>query len=96
MSRYFPAAFSFIDECVAAGGRLLIHCVAGKSRSATILIAYLMETHNHSFETAWSLCKEKRPLINPNKGFISQLKDFEKELTRKANLDLTEPILSNE
>jgi protein-tyrosine phosphatase len=39
--RHFPAAIQFIKEGVQQGG-ILIHCFAGVSRSASVVIAYLM------------------------------------------------------
>ena len=77
---YFSDAFSFIDECAADGGKVLVHCVAGKSRSASIVIAYMMKTLKMSFYSTFRLVKEKRPGIGPNHGFISQLKKFDEEL----------------
>lgn len=77
---YFLDAFSFIDECAADGGKVLVHCVAGKSRSASIVIPYMMKTLKMSFYSTFRLVKEKRPGIGPNHGFISQLKKFDEEL----------------
>ncbi|KAK3681611.1 protein-tyrosine phosphatase-like protein [Podospora appendiculata] len=54
------------------GGGVLIHCEMGVSRSATALIAYLMRTHQWSFDTALGFVKEKRK-IRPNSNFKEQL-----------------------
>lgn len=50
--RHFPAAIQFIKEGVANGG-VLVHCVAGVSRSATCVIAYLMQEEDLSFPLAF-------------------------------------------
>lgn len=50
-----------------------LHCKAGRSRSATIAIAYLMKHNNWSMEEAKEYVKSKRPEINPNLGFICAL-----------------------
>jgi len=39
---HFPEAIKFIDECISNGGKILVHCAAGVSRSAAVVIAYLM------------------------------------------------------
>jgi hypothetical protein len=61
-------------------GNVLVHCYAGVSRSASIVIAYLMHKHKISLLDAMKLVKSKRSCISPNVGFLLQLKDFEKEL----------------
>jgi hypothetical protein len=46
----------------------------GNSRSPAIVLGYLIVNMGLSFETAYEEILERRPLINPNAGFISQLK----------------------
>lgn len=58
-------------------GRILVHCNAGVSRSATICIAHLMITEELTFEAAYKHVKKKRECIRPNDGFIQQLKAME-------------------
>ena len=43
ISQHFAAASEFIEEARRKASGILVHCVAGASRSATIVIAYLME-----------------------------------------------------
>lgn len=80
LSVYFPDAFAFIDKAKASDGRVLVHCNAGVSRSAAITIAYLMNNMRISYETAWEIVRSKRPVINPNIGFILQLKNYEEKI----------------
>ena len=58
------------------GGVVLVHCAAGMSRSASIVIAYVMYALGLPFEKAYVLVKRARPFICPNDGFMKQLKDF--------------------
>lgn len=51
----------------------LIHCVMGRSRSASVLIGYLMLTDNLSYDEAYDKILKCRPSINPNDGFKKQL-----------------------
>ncbi len=60
--------------------KVFVHCAAGESRSATIVIAYLMWNKKMTFDKAYNLVKEKRPRIYPNFGFRQQLQMFEKLL----------------
>lgn len=55
-------------------GRVLVHCNAGVSRSATVCIAYLIKEEGMSFEEALGHVKSKRECIRPNDGFMKQLK----------------------
>ena len=43
ISQHFTATSEFIEEVRVKGSGILVHCVAGASRSATVVIAYLME-----------------------------------------------------
>ena len=58
---------------------ILVHCFMGSSRSATIIIAYLIKHHNYSLNDAMVYVKEKRMVVNLNKDFYTQLETFETE-----------------
>lgn len=78
--KHFGECFTFIDEGISTGGNVLVHCFAGRSRSVTVVLAYLMKKHKMSLESAMSLVRSKRPQVAPNQGFMSQLENFEKSL----------------
>uniref|UniRef100_A0AAZ3PCB5 Serine/threonine/tyrosine-interacting protein n=1 Tax=Oncorhynchus tshawytscha TaxID=74940 RepID=A0AAZ3PCB5_ONCTS len=50
--RYFPMTKEFIDGCLASGGKVLVHGNAGISRSAALVIAYLMETFGVKYRSS--------------------------------------------
>ncbi|XP_020586850.1 dual specificity protein phosphatase 1-like [Phalaenopsis equestris] len=85
ITKHFQECFDFIDEARQAGGGALVHCFAGRSRSVTVTIAYLMKEHQMSFSQAFSLVKSKRPLVAPNSGFMAQLQNYEKSLRELVN-----------
>jgi hypothetical protein len=69
IGKHFEQCFDIIDS----GGCVLIHCWAGISRSATIVLAYLMRRKGMALDVAWCFVKERRSCINPNDGFILEL-----------------------
>ncbi|CAF1303924.1 unnamed protein product [Rotaria sp. Silwood1] len=66
--------------------RCLVHCAAGISRSATIVLAYLMKYHHNTLKEAFYYLIEKRPQIWPNEGFLLQLMRYETELIRSREI----------
>ena len=56
---------------------ILIHCMAGISRSVTLTIAYLMKHFTMPMQAAYQYVKERRPAISPNLNFMGQLVEFE-------------------
>jgi len=62
------------------GGVVFVHCFMGVSRSASIVIAYLMHEMNMEFEGALKHVQERREEVCPNPGFKKQLQKFSKEL----------------
>jgi protein-tyrosine phosphatase len=77
--QHFNSCFEFIDKVLKfEAGSILIHCAGGRSRSATIVIAYIMHKHKLSFEEAFNMVQDRRCCIMLNPGFVSQLKLLEK------------------
>lgn len=60
--------------------KILVHCCAGISRSAAIVIAYCMHCYKWNLEKSYSHVKKQRSIINPNVGFWCQLSRFEQKL----------------
>lgn len=58
-------------------GVVLVHCNAGVSRAAAIVIGFLMNSEEISFTSAFSLVKNARPSICPNAGFMEQLRTYQ-------------------
>ncbi|WAR19845.1 DUS10-like protein [Mya arenaria] len=82
LRQYFEEAGSFIDEAREAGAKLLVHCQAGVSRSATITISFLLQHSRMTMTDAYRYVKSKRLIISPNFNFMGQLLDFEQALNQ--------------
>eukprot|EP00754_Rhynchopus_humris_P050034 Rhum_TRINITY_DN8716_c0_g1::Rhum_TRINITY_DN8716_c0_g1_i1::g.29610::m.29610 len=76
IEEHFANAFAFIDESLRDRGKVLVQCRKGVSRSATLVIAYLMQHHRWHFQRSYEYVKEKRSVINPNLGFVLTLEKF--------------------
>uniref|UniRef100_A0A3B3VZ52 Dual specificity protein phosphatase 12 n=1 Tax=Poecilia latipinna TaxID=48699 RepID=A0A3B3VZ52_9TELE len=74
---HMDACFVFIEEAVKAGGAALVHCQAGRSRSATIVTAYLMKKHQLGFAEAYNKLKSLKQDVQVNSGFEEQLHLYE-------------------
>ena len=59
---------------------ILVHCFMGISRSASIIIAFLMQLKQINYEQALFYLRQKRRQVQPNPGFVLQLLKFEKRL----------------
>ncbi|XP_036611433.1 serine/threonine/tyrosine-interacting protein-like [Trichosurus vulpecula] len=75
--RFFAISKEFIDGSLQGGGKVLVHGNAGISRSASLVIAYVMETFRMKFNDAFILVKGKRYCVYPNAGFVRQLQEYE-------------------
>lgn len=88
----FENSGKFIEEGLKNGkdgkkGGVLVHCAMGKSRSVTIIIAYLLRQYpHHTVSSALSLVREARPMAEPNDGFMAQLELY-KEMGCPRDID---------
>ncbi|KAF9151018.1 hypothetical protein BG015_007176 [Linnemannia schmuckeri] len=83
----FPLAFEYIEEAKTRGGKVLVHCQLGVSRSASLVIAYVMKTLQMGLTDAYELVKARSAVISPNMSLMYQLSEFEKSLnTSNSNM----------
>ncbi|XP_074865198.1 dual specificity protein phosphatase 22-A-like [Carettochelys insculpta] len=81
--QHFKESIRFIHECRLHGGGCLIHCLAGVSRSTTILVAYLMTVTDLSWEECLAATRVVRSYVSPNFGFQQQLQEYEMTLLKE-------------
>lgn len=80
LSEYFDEVADMIEKTRQIDGRSVVHCVAGVSRSASLVIAYLMKYADMSLKNAFQHVRSVRPQIRPNVGFFKQLIEYEQRL----------------
>ena len=85
---YFDECFRIIESARDSGGKILVHCIAGVSRSATVCIAYFMKHRDMTLKEAYFYVKGKRPVIRPNHGFWKQLIQYEYALNGRNTVEL--------
>ena len=81
--QYFGKTYDFINKHISKGENVLVHCMAGISRSSTIVLNYIMRKMYENNEVVSCPCRllnevidyarTKRPIVNPNDGFKKQL-----------------------
>lgn len=77
ISRHFESAADFIKAAIEAGGKILVHCFAGISRSSSFVLAYLIKHEGMNLAEALRLCRNKRKIVSPNPNFLQHLKKWE-------------------
>lgn len=82
---HIDRAMAFIEECRQSGGKVLVHCRVGVSRSATIVIAYVMKHLKMDLTSAYLMVRSRRLniLIQPNLLFMWALRKLEADLVEK-------------
>ncbi|XP_066929126.1 dual specificity protein phosphatase 22-like [Clytia hemisphaerica] len=88
---YFEDCAQFIHRARLEGGNVLVHCIAGISRSTTICCAYIMIISGVHWSDAILACRKARSQVNPNYGFQRQLQEFEAKIT-KVRQDLIQTV----
>lgn len=94
--QYFDSTCKFINENIK--NKVLVHCNAGQSRSASIVIAYLMKYENMTLTKALEYVKNKKSDIGPNIGFFKQLIEYENNLFETNTItyqEYTEKYIKN-
>jgi len=80
-----PAA-DHVSRGLLTGGSVLIHCLEGRSRSASVAVAYLIRHQGMSLRDAFKKVQHCRPMVQPNRGFWRQLVAFEEASCGTASL----------
>ena len=87
--------FDEIADLIATQNKqdcVLVNCVAGISRSASFVIAYLMKYYEMNLEDAFLYVRKRRNRICPNKQFMTYLYDYEFKLFGENSLTYDEYV----
>ncbi|XP_069471875.1 dual specificity protein phosphatase 19 isoform X1 [Ambystoma mexicanum] len=95
ITSYFLECFDFIQQAKIEGGVVLVHCNAGVSRSAAIVIGFLMHAEGLNFARAFSTVKNARPSVCPNSGFMEQLHKYQRCKNRQSDCIKTDTVETN-
>ena len=72
--------------------KVLVHCMAGVSRSPAVLAYYLMREEGMSLRDALGTIARARPATRPNDGFLRQLRELELSLRGEETLEKVESL----
>ncbi|XP_039583375.1 dual specificity protein phosphatase 13-like [Passer montanus] len=85
ISQFFFSAAQFIHNALnTPGAKILVHCAVGVSRSASLVLAYLMINHHLPLVEAIKTVKEHR-WISPNRGFLKHLRNLDVQLRQRKD-----------
>ncbi|RDX63560.1 Dual specificity protein phosphatase PHS1, partial [Mucuna pruriens] len=87
ISSIFEEACDFIDYVEQIGQSVLVHCFEGRSRSATLVLAYLMLRKKFTLSEAWNALKRVHRRSQPNDGFAKILLELDQKLHGKVSME---------
>ena len=70
-----------VEKCRVDGGKVLIHCQQGVSRSCVLCIAYIMWSRQMDYDAAFQYVRARRGICRPNVGFMAQLIAWHRRMT---------------
>jgi len=82
IGKHFDEAIHYIRQAIESGGRVLVHCRHGINRSASVVIAYLMETESLTYKESFIKLQYEKPNIMPSRSFKEFLQNRESLIFR--------------
>ncbi|CAG8462115.1 10845_t:CDS:2 [Ambispora gerdemannii] len=84
-------AIDFIDKAQKENVPIYVHCKAGRSRSVTAVLAYIIKTRRWTLKDAYDYVMKRRRGICPNIGFVAELMRLEENVfgIRRSNFSAT-------
>jgi len=82
---YLSNSTDFIRDALARGGKVLVHCAHGRSRSVSMVLAYLIRDQKVTLDEAIDTVKAQRGEARPNRGFLHALEQWEQMCVRQRS-----------
>ena len=82
IQKVFPETMMFIREGLKRREKILVHCHAGVSRSATIVLLHLIVNRGCDLKSAMFHLRKVRPVVKPNSGFFKELRRYDLIIAR--------------
>lgn len=84
--------YHFINSVVAENKNILVHCIAGVSRSVSMVVYFLMKKMHMTYEGAITMVKSKRQSACPNDSFRAQLTKYQEKRDQFTESDANDVI----
>jgi len=78
ISVHFDEAADFIESTLRKTN-IMVHCLAGVSRSVSLVLGWFIKYRGMGYNQAYQLVKSRRRIIHPNEGFVQHLKRYEQK-----------------
>ncbi|KAM6964068.1 dual specificity phosphatase 29-like [Tautogolabrus adspersus] len=88
LSPFFTETADFIHGALSQKGKVLVHCARGISRSATLVLAFLMIKERLTLVEAAEAVRRHRNIL-PNVGFLNQLCNLDSFLALQRTNNIT-------
>ena len=86
LAAFLPNTTDFLTDALRdKNAKVLVHCVKGVSRSASVISAYLIARYGWTTDQAVNFVQSKRMNAQPNRGFISQLDEYARSLNQSPS-----------
>ncbi|XP_043245820.1 dual specificity protein phosphatase 14-like [Amphibalanus amphitrite] len=86
LAAHFDTAADTMERHRRRGGRTLVHCVAGVSRSASLVLAHQVKHAGLSLREAFARVRARRRVVRPNTGFFAALVEYERRVRGAASV----------
>lgn len=85
---YFDDVADLLEATRRRETASVVHCVAGVSRSSTLVLAYLVKYTDMDLHAAFAHTRAIRTVVRPNMGFMAQLVEYERKVRGSASVKM--------
>lgn len=94
MSKALKEVCELLDDARLHNAPTYVHCKAGKSRSVTAVMAYLIHANHWTLGQAYKYVVDRRKGVSPNIGFVSELMNFEEQKLGTKSIGVNPDVAS--